>query len=527
MKWTRSYTFITLALIVAGVFLRLFYINHQSLWWDEGASLYFSGGSSLDHCFTRLQLQNTSERFQPLFFFVLYFWRQVFGDTSARLRFLPALFGTGVLIVLPYAVSRVYGKKQGLLALLAVALSSYNIFYSQELRPYSMLLFLTSLQLLAFTHIMKPGRARPAQVLWLLLFWISSAVGIYSSIFVCIFSFALALGHLIYYRRMRTWVLWWVPVAVLSLPILLYYVTKPADSERTSTGVSQLHQPVIENTAFVAYGVLAGQTLGPPPEDLRGTNKIEVVLSYWPEVSTVLAIGIAYFVFFAVLLSQPRAPDDETRSATALFVLVLVVSMLMSLIFTLGTKLNWQPRHSFFLWVPLAALLPVAFGDIKSNKRLRKAALVAQIAFVAVLVVNAKSLANYYFNPAYSRDDYRGASQFLERHKDVPSIMLRGMPGLLSYYGYPYAIDGTLLKPDDLPDEVELQTDSAKHIFVVVNREWDWGPPGAVENALAERYRLLSTKRLCDFNIYSYAKKGAAVESGSGEKPAATLGRQP
>lgn len=75
-----KYCLITLLIILVGVGLRFFMLSDKSLWLDEGYSLYYSEGS-IQEIITRLLGTDTGDRFQPLYYLVLYYWRQLFGST--------------------------------------------------------------------------------------------------------------------------------------------------------------------------------------------------------------------------------------------------------------------------------------------------------------------------------------------------------------------------------------------------------------------------------------------------------------
>jgi hypothetical protein len=53
-----------LILIMVGVAFRVYRLTAQSLWYDEGSSLYYSGGMSLEDTLFRIAYSNASERFQ-------------------------------------------------------------------------------------------------------------------------------------------------------------------------------------------------------------------------------------------------------------------------------------------------------------------------------------------------------------------------------------------------------------------------------------------------------------------------------
>jgi 4-amino-4-deoxy-L-arabinose transferase-like glycosyltransferase len=147
-----------LAIVLFGASVRLFRIDHQSLWWDEAFSLtlasvplaefpeYFTPDRSpgvprygWDAPSTRLWEANP-----PVYFVALRLWSQLFGYGSKPARLLSAVAGVLGLLVLYNLGRSLYDTKTALAATLLLAVSQLGVMYSQEARNYSLLLLLFS-----------------------------------------------------------------------------------------------------------------------------------------------------------------------------------------------------------------------------------------------------------------------------------------------------------------------------------------------------------------------------------------------
>lgn len=159
-RWLSSYLPILLVMIVAG-FLRFFMLTNQSLWFDEGLSLTNSDVSTLQESISRVRQITNSDRFQPLYFIVLFLWRQLFGDSEFVLRSFSAILGIGSSIVIFFTALRIYGKKHAFWSLLIVTFSSFCVYYSQETRNYSLVIFIASLQIYLFSNILAKKPQNP------------------------------------------------------------------------------------------------------------------------------------------------------------------------------------------------------------------------------------------------------------------------------------------------------------------------------------------------------------------------------
>ncbi|XHR84231.1 MAG: hypothetical protein ACFKPT_07975 [Gloeotrichia echinulata GP01] len=93
-----NYYFGVLLIIAISIFLRLFLLPNQSLWYDEGWSLRLSDGTSFQENFFNIIGRETGDKYQPLYYLLLFYWRSAFGDSEFAIRSLSALLGVGSVI---------------------------------------------------------------------------------------------------------------------------------------------------------------------------------------------------------------------------------------------------------------------------------------------------------------------------------------------------------------------------------------------------------------------------------------------
>jgi mannosyltransferase len=146
--------------MVLAAAMRFATIDVQSYWFDEAltaklVSLPF--GDMID-------LIPESELTPPLYYVLAWPWADAIGHLEAELRTLSALFGIATVPV-AYLLGREVVSRAGGLALAAlVAFNPLLVWYSQEARPYALLVLLTTLSLLFFARAL---RRREARDLWL------------------------------------------------------------------------------------------------------------------------------------------------------------------------------------------------------------------------------------------------------------------------------------------------------------------------------------------------------------------------
>lgn len=479
-----------LALLLLAAIFRWFRIESQSLWYDEGYSLVFSGGRSVWESMARIAGASGSERFQPAYFVLLHLWRAVLGSAEFWLRSLSAILGVVAVVVVYVAAHQLLNAKAALLAGLGIAVSAFAIIYSQEVRPYALIVLVAAVQLWAAARIVSEPSATHR---WKWVLWASFFVGSFCSLFMLLFSGALVASAWLCQPRRFMWGMWGVS-AVFLVPASLFYAAPML--EHRDLAISTTGQPVAQNAVFVAYGLLAGPTLGPSMEQLRGPDRVRVMFRHWPALTLLACMVLA--VLAAAMVSKPVGSVESCYLSC-----VVVLGFLSSTLFALATGLSWQPRHSGFL---LPAML-LAASDIwvRRNTLSRARRLAVQrllaIGFAQYLALNLIALNHYYFDPAYWRDDYRAVADFI-RTSEKPSVLLWGNIELLRYYEDDKTINGADYEKAGLPEHIWRATGGAESVHVVINREFYWGEPGELSRRVAGTYKTDVALRRPYFSVY-------------------------
>lgn len=506
MKYSKYYLFAFLTILL-GAFLRLFMLTEKSLWLDEGASLDYSTASNAQVVISRLLAEDSGDRFQPLYYLILFYWRQLFGNTEFALRSLSAFLGIATVLLIFFTVLQIYGKKSAFWSSLIISVSSFSVYYSQQTRPYALLLFVAALQLYLFSKALNEVEARK-EIVYQCFFGVVTALGLFCSILIGIFTLALCLSYILVYKNLRRWLSWWIPAAIFCIPALWFYLASPVATAPTKVLVTTVRQPLVQNILFVIYGLLVGETYGPPVESLRGENKFNVLFNYLPHL---LILTVVATTIFLLLLKGLRQQSERKRYHVAdrFFAYVLVISFVIALLFAIVTKLNWLPRHSFYIYLPMIILIPAIIRNKYEQKRLLQ---YAYIALIALAVLNIYSVSNYYFNQNYQREDYQLAAQYLVKSRNTPavkSVLIYGAPNLLPYYGDKLTLNGLNLDTNNLAKQVKDITNGAETIVVAISYQsyWEWKNNISLEKAMSELYTLKSQDSFTNFNMYRFIKK--------------------
>jgi len=132
------YVLLTYLAALTAVAVRWHGLSVQSLWWDEGYTLWISQFSPSE--IWRGVATDTSP---PLYYLVEHFWIRYFSASDAALRGMSAFFETLSLPIFYLLARRILMDKAAVaLAMWFYALSAFQVEYAQEARFYGQLSFL-------------------------------------------------------------------------------------------------------------------------------------------------------------------------------------------------------------------------------------------------------------------------------------------------------------------------------------------------------------------------------------------------
>ena len=126
----KHYLWLLIAIVVAFA-LRVYRLDAQSLWNDEGTSVALAPLSLQAIASAALQ-----DIHPPLYYFLLHFWTPLAGQTEFAVRFLSVIAGL-LVVAVTYRISRrLFDTRTAILAAFLSAFSPFQVYYSQETRMY-------------------------------------------------------------------------------------------------------------------------------------------------------------------------------------------------------------------------------------------------------------------------------------------------------------------------------------------------------------------------------------------------------
>lgn len=210
--------YILLLVLCMGLALRLFDLTRKSLWWDEACSLSFAGYSWQDVFSHRYMAK-------PAYFFLLKPWVALFGNSEFSARFLAVIFGVLSILLIYKVAKELFDRETGLLSALFLSLSPYHIYFSQQVRNYTLFLLLGLLSMLIFIKILKKEKL----ILYILLVLVNILV-IYALPFGVSIVIIQNIFFMILHKRMKAkkwWIISQFIIAISIFPLLLLFINDP------------------------------------------------------------------------------------------------------------------------------------------------------------------------------------------------------------------------------------------------------------------------------------------------------------
>jgi mannosyltransferase len=410
---TQAGHYVGLTLIVMLAFcVRVYRLDHQSMWWDE----IHTGAGAMAPLRTVFDNLFTIRNHVPLYFLLVRAWAWM-GHTDFTLRLFSVVWGVASVPLMYRVGALIGGAGVGRLSALLLAVSPFHIWYSQEARMYT----------LVCASTLVAG--------WLLLRWLQTRstrdlAGYGAFMLVALYTHYLSLlvlvAHYVFfslhYRRLKRlfgrWLLCAGIVAGLFGVWMALMLVKGGFAESPIGWIapSRWYEPALTLLTFASG----------PTTDLREP---------WGYVATVLSLSA---IGTCIASISRRAPGGEDVASTfraghhaarhALTVRFLLCWLLVPLLLAWAISLDlpipqkrsiYMDRYLIHSLPPFAVL--VAWGVVlASRQRAWVAAGAAAVLAAAVL----PSLLNLYWNPAYARNDWRGALAYVEAAWEEGDVLL-------------------------------------------------------------------------------------------------------
>lgn len=419
---------ILLTLIAFG--LRLHQLGWRSLWYDELLEVDIAQGP-----LGEIGAQMSLHAAMPLDYILLNGWI-ILGRSEMWVRWPALVFGT-LAVPLIYALTRrLFNQRVGLLVAALLTVAGFAVQYSQEVRPYALLMTLTLVSYLGVWQVYATGRSR---------YWALALVGLLGSLLSHYFAMFMLLPiglfvagqQLYHWRQSRMWLNTGAfALCGLVLLVILLVSGRFKPLYNVSFGLADAVQSPEQLTQAPTEKPNRGS--GPPLERAFVIERVISPLATGQPEPMLFYNGLLLLALLSLL--RRRSP----RRAALLLLGWLILPIVAVYLFLLYRGTFYAVRY--ILYTLPAYLMLVAYGldrlALSISHLLRPLRLnlsffsliLAVILLSPLIAAEIGELQGHYAAP--SREDWRAVGQLLHNHAqpDDAVIAVWAEPALNWYY---------------------------------------------------------------------------------------------
>ena len=324
-----------LLIIIIGTLTIFYQINFEDLWLDELNSFWVADPNlSYSETLTR---HNKSDFHNPILFnLVLKYFFKTVGYNPDLARYLTLFFGSISLIFIGLISYQEKKNSYYLLTTFLACISIYIIKYSQEVRPYSLLLLTSSLNIYFFLKVLNNNKKRLSDIIYFVLFSVMNySVNPFSLIIFFSQITYLFFRHLMFKIDYKKFLL-------IHLTILISYFVFNLDY-------------ILYQISFDSYML---------------SSDIKNVLDgfYFPRFFGSKIMGYLYLILLIFLVIRNRKTFLLKENNYMFFLTLIIFSYLIPLVYGILRTPVFHDRYIIFILIPIFVLIPFLINEISNNK---------------------------------------------------------------------------------------------------------------------------------------------------------------
>lgn len=459
-------------ILIISLSLRVYDLENIQMWFDEGQSIWISSLNNISNFIKELVICGQ----QPLHYMLLHLWINCFGKSELSVRFLSVIFGV-LTILMSYKISKlIFDSHTGMLCAFLIGLSTLHISYSQEIRTYTLTLFLSLLSIYFFIRLLENNNIK---ILTGLI--ISNALLIYSHLSGAPVILTQNIYILIQYFfnknlkfNIKTWLISQGLILILFMPwiiaTMIYYKEKSASLFFWVPAISI--DGVIKT--FISFSGSKYLLL------------IFIILFLFNIKSLILKKDNYFFLFLWLLIP---------------FANLLAISEIFFPIY--------HKKYVLIALIPFYILVSKGLMNINSTVRI--------IILTVIVALSLNNLKNYYSTP--KKYQWKEVVSFVEEHATSQDLIVFNAARCRKYNFDYYSKRNDLNKvgfpivpyEEELPVEednikpLEKLIHNYKRVWVIKSHPYD--PNMLIEETLDKTFDLLTQKRYRGIVVMLFSKK--------------------
>ena len=351
----KNWAIALILLLIFSLLVRSISLLKSSIWHDEGFSLMLASRSPLD-----IWLGSARDVHPPLYYEILHFWTEIFGNSVLSVRSLSLIAGI-IVVWLGYQIAFMISNKRNvaLLAGLLLSLNPFLIRYSQEVRMYGILGVFLLIAIIGLIKISKDSKDWFGYVLYV----IGVSAGLYTHYFTAmvVIAFWIYIVSIYFIKNKITLITnwrWWL-ANILALLIFLPWVPSMMAQFTRAQGLGWLSKTSIRTLNDTVWQFMT----------FTDARQI-LILIYW--LVPVLILGLVVYVCI-----KDRSKEKFSRLLALFTFLPLIMAVMISFI-----RPVFHERYFVFSAIGLCLMMALAIYYIFLNNKY----LAISIALIIVLI---------------------------------------------------------------------------------------------------------------------------------------------
>ncbi|MHB8627059.1 MAG: glycosyltransferase family 39 protein [Aggregatilineales bacterium] len=346
------------AILLLAVLMRLWSINKESFWADEGWTMALSHGPTLPDVIQTM----VNDQHPPLYFALFHYWTLLVGNSEIVSRLFSAFWSLiGVASVYRLGADW-FSRQAGALGALFMAFANLDLMMAQETRHYTQMATLAMLSAIFYLrYVRRPTRARG-------IGWWAASVALMYTHYLGALVLLIQLLHFLFvvrpYRRVLDLFVRWVLIGVAWLPWGFVFVAQ---------SLVRYTRPILFRSAL------------PNTPDTVVTIRANVLGAHFGLTGGLLVLGLAYLAYTNV----NRLPTIRFRPALPTIYLALWVILPVGIMFAINIHYEIVTPRNFLLILPAVAVL-IGHGLTNLERT-------ARLFIVAILIVIGLTTVDAYF----------------------------------------------------------------------------------------------------------------------------------
>lgn len=483
LSWTdpghRQAVWSVVALTLVGLVFRLISINSRGLWLDEAITVYQAQLS-----FSDLVQTMAGGVHPPLFHILMHLWASVFGTTEVAVRGFALVWGTLAIPASYWATRALFDRRTSLIAALMTTVSPYFIWYSQEARMYSMMLFFGFMSIGFYARAVGGNRKRD---------WLGYTAFTFLGMFTHYFFAFLVMGEVLHFvvvkgfgvhHRLkcegRSKARWSKPLAVFSeIPELSSWLLSMLFLG--STYLLWLSRSLFfyaSDNALVASATGQGLGYGQTAPSLAfrfndvGRVVAEMLVGFQPENFTFALVATWPLIITAILMLFDHMEDLARRASVMLWSSVGLVVIAM-----LG---QWQgqvlaSRYFIAAATPTVVLIAAVLRAMPARHRRLTIIVALAVCFAAWVSqsYNPDNAIRFEYREAFEQiaDEYQAGDVVVYEPFYLEPVVTYYLPETIPSFGFPrYGEFGYVRRAKvEIGEDLVQTTDLSKRVWLVLS----------------------------------------------------------